>query len=128
MVEGDADADEILLGLYILGDFIDDYRLRNAAMEHLVDGLAFTAQPPNLDTVWDIYERTPTGSPLRKFLVHRTIGAGDHNDKFAGDVELYPAEFVQELAVALVLRTPAVTSEALVASLKSSFHPETGNA
>jgi hypothetical protein len=126
VVEGDDDADEILLGLYILGDFIDDYRLRNAAMEHLVDGLAFTALQPNPDTVWDVYEHTPTGSPLGRLVVHRTIGVGDR-DGFAGDVELYPAEFVQEVAVALILRTPAVTSEALVASVKSSFCLEKGN-
>jgi hypothetical protein len=40
---------------------------------------------------------------------------------------LYPAGFVQELAVSLIRRTPAVTSEALVASVRSAFHPETGD-
>jgi hypothetical protein len=123
--DGDDDADKVYCRMYILGDVLDDYRLRNAAMERLIDGLKCTAQP-NPDTVWDIYERTPTGSPLRKFLVDRTVGMGDH-DKFAGDVELYPAGFVQELAVSLIRRTPAVTSEALVASVRSAFHPETGD-
>ena len=121
--DGDDDADEVYCRMYILGDVLDDYRLRNAAMERLVDGLECTAQP-SLDTVWDIYERTPKGSPLRKFLVDRWIGRGDH-EKFASNVELYPAEFVQELAVALVRKTPSFTSEDFVASVRSSSHPET---
>jgi hypothetical protein len=122
---GDDDADEVNCRVYILGDMLDDYRLRNAAMERLVDGITSTAQP-SLDTVWDIYERTPKGSPLRNLLVDRTIGMEDQN-KLASDVELYPAEFVQELAVALIRKTPSVTSEDFVASARSSFHPETGD-
>lgn len=124
--DGDDDADEVYCRIYILGDVLDDYRLRNAAMERLIDGLAFSAQP-SPDTVWDVYERTPTGSPLRKFLVDRWIGRGDH-EKFASDVELYSVEFVQELAVSLTRRTPAVTLQDFVTSVKSSFHPETGDA
>jgi hypothetical protein len=126
-VEDDEETQDNCLRMYILGDVLGDYRLRNAAMELLIDGLGSTAQP-SPDTVWDVYERTPTGSPLRKLLVDWRIGGGalDH-EKFAVEVELYPAEFVQELAVALLRRTPAVTSEALVASLKGSIRPETEN-
>jgi hypothetical protein len=74
--DGDDDADEVYCRMYILGDVLDDYRLRSAAMERLIDGIKCTAQP-SLYTVWDVYERTPTGSPLRKFLVDRWIGRGD---------------------------------------------------
>jgi hypothetical protein len=123
--DGDDDADEVYCRMYILGDVLDDYGLRNAAMERLVDRLKCTAQPYP-DTVWDVYERTPKESPLRNLLVDRTIGMEDLNE-FASDVELYPAESVQELAVFLIRRTPVVTSEALVASVRSSFHPETGD-
>ena len=126
--EGEEDveqAQQIYLSMYILGDVLDDYELRNAAMEHLIESLPFTPQP-NPDTVWDVYERTPTGSPLRKLLVDWRIGTGDH-DEFARDVEVYPAEFVQELAVSLMSKTPIVTPEDFVAGVKSSFQPETGS-
>ena len=123
--EGDDDAFETYFRMNILGDALDDCRPRNAAMERLVDGIAYSAQP-SVDNVWDVYERTPTGSPLRRLLVDRTIGRGDR-DKFAVNVELYPGEFVQELAVALVRKTLSVTLEDFVASVRSSFHPETGD-
>jgi hypothetical protein len=113
---------QIYLSMYILGDVLDDYRLRNAAMEHLIDSLP----QPSPDTVWDVYERTPVGSPLRKLLVDQRIGTGDCG-KFAVDVEVYPAEFVQELAVSLIRKTSIVTPEDFVAQMKSSFHPEMGS-
>jgi hypothetical protein len=123
--DGDDDADEVYCRMYILGDVLDNYRLPTAAMERLIDGIKCTALP-SMYTVWDVYERTPTGSPLRKFLVDRWIGRGD-DEKFASNAELYPVEFVQELAVSLTSRTPAVTLEDFVASVRSSFHPETGD-
>jgi hypothetical protein len=126
-VEGVEETQDNCLRMYILGDVFDDYRLRNAAMELLIDSIESIAQP-SPDTVWDVYERTPTGSPLRKLLVDWRIGSsGKERDKFAVEVESYPAEFVQELAVALMRKTQVVTTEALVASVKSSFYPETGN-
>jgi hypothetical protein len=125
-VEDVEETQDNCLRMYILGDVLDDYRLRNAAMELLIDSLTSTTQP-SPETVWDVYERTPEGSPLRKLLVDWRIGSGEgERDKFAVEVELYPAEFVQELAVALMRRSPIASSEAIVASLKSSFHPETG--
>jgi hypothetical protein len=111
--------------MYILGDVLDDYQPRNAAMEHLIDSLPFTTQP-SFETVRDVYERTPTGSPLRKLLVDRRIGRGDR-DEFATDVGAYPAEFIQELAVALIRKTSTVTSADFVAGVKGSFRPETGS-
>ena len=122
--EDDGQEHQINYSMYILGDVLDDCQLRNAAMEHLIDSLPMTPQP-SPDTVWDIYERTPAGSPLRKLLVDQRIGMGDR-DKFAVNVEVYPAEFVQELAVSLIRKTSTVTLEDFVAGVKSSFQPETG--
>jgi hypothetical protein len=129
-VEGEGEEDveqkhQSYLSMYILGDVLDDYQLRNTAMEHLIESLPFTPQP-SPDAVWDIYERTPAGSPLRKLLVDQRIGTGDR-DEFAKDVEVFPAEFVQELAVSLMSKTPIVTPEEFVLGLKSSLYPKTGS-
>jgi hypothetical protein len=114
------------LKMYILGDLLDDYQLRNAAMETLIDSLPFSTGQPSFQIVRHVYEHTPMGSPLRKLLVDRKIGRGNRAD-FAMDVDEYAVEFVQELAIALMKKVPTASRKTLTASVKASFERETGD-
>lgn len=114
-----------LIDLYILGDVLDDYQLRNTSMEQLINDLPLLKKSFTRSTIRHVYERAPVGSPLRKFLVDYRIGKGS-----AGVLVKYPVEFLQEFVVSLFSET-AVTYASqteCARSFRSRFQPETGDA
>lgn len=115
------------LYVYILGDVLDDYQLRNAVMEKLMSSLEMLPTQPRPTTIEHVYQHTPVGSPLRKLLIDRRINRGSRAE-FIADVEQYPVEFIQELALALISKAPVVSKKDFAASVKSAFKPETGDA
>jgi len=128
-VEGD-DADkkhDDHIDMYILGDLLDDYQLRNAALEKLIMNLPFAMYHPGIVVITHVYECTPVGSPLRKLLVDRKICRGDRDD-FAADLHKYPVEFTQEVALALMSQTAFTSRLSLIRRLKEGIRTETGDA
>lgn len=81
--------------LYLVGDSLDDVRLRNRAMELLVVNSDLSA----ISQFDRIYQHTPVNSPLRKMYVERHL-ARIVRDNLVENIKRYPTEFVQELAVA----------------------------
>jgi hypothetical protein len=85
-----------LIKLYILGDFLNDVKLRNRAMTLLVS----LKRCPSWISIELIWANTAIGSRLRDWamdMVRTKLGAG----YFANSIKEYPAEFVQQIAVSL---------------------------
>lgn len=126
-IESKQDEVDVLLDLYLLGDSVDDIRLRNKMMEMLVglrivtsSGRAFALA--SVPQIKHIYERTPVNSPLRRMLIDKHV-ARLKCCSLAKYVAEYPAEFVQDMAVAyskVVKRTPL---EDFKAKLPSYLEP-----
>jgi hypothetical protein len=85
-----------LIKLYLLGDFLDDVKLRNKAMTLLMT----LKRCPSSTSIRLIWSNTTNGSLLRDWamdMVRSKLGAGH----FANSIKDYPAEFVQQIAVSL---------------------------
>lgn len=112
-----------LMDLYIFGDVLDDYQLRNATLKRLIantqNGLRL-----NSEQLLKVYEFTMAGSPLRKFLVHWVLMTFERDD-IKTQIARNPAEFVQELAVAAVEQVESVEVEEVFEVLMEMFEPET---
>jgi hypothetical protein len=117
---------DIYVAIYTLGDMLGDYQLRNAAIERLIENLPFAAAPPSIELFRQVYQFTSVGSPLRRYLVDSTILKGSRRT-LNGNMAKFPAEFAQELAVALLNQTPVVSRKDIVKILRGSFKPETGD-
>lgn len=88
-----------LMDLYILGDSIDNYQLRNATMKRLIANTRKGIQHIERDQVHKVYAATTTGSALRQFLVNWILTCFSR-DAIKLNIAQEPSEFVQELAVA----------------------------
>lgn len=85
-----------LIKLYLLGDFLDDVSLRNKAMS-LLFSLEVCPSELSVNFIWN---NTLHGSLLRNWVIDLIAWRQAPSD-FASCVALYPAEFVQQLAVKL---------------------------
>lgn len=85
-----------LIKLYALGDFLDDVKLRNKAMQ-LLQSLDHCPSPISIDFLW---ANTVPGSLLRKWVVD-AVSSRLGSTQFARSIAAYPAEFVQQIAMAL---------------------------
>jgi hypothetical protein len=92
-----------LMDMYILGDVLDDYQLRNASMRRLIANTRKEMTILTSRQVHKVYEATTTGSPLRKFIVNWLLSSFDRDDLKAS-IASEPAEFVRELALAALQR------------------------
>lgn len=87
------------MDLYILGDVVDDYQLRNATMRRLIANIRKGIENFKSDQVAKVYAATMTGSPLRQFLINWTLRSFDR-DHIKLHIAQQPAEFAQELLLA----------------------------
>lgn len=114
--QGDAKAaalDEFteMVDLYLLGEYLDDIRLRNAAMKALItNGKLWVIQllPNLIDHIWT---STLPDSMLRKMIVDATISRGldpisaSGFEQYSAD---YPKDFLRCITVASLKRLPFV--------------------
>lgn len=128
---------EMLVEMFILGDVIDDYQLRNTTMEALIASI----QEPADDCIDDplssvtttcyqlhrVYEATMAGSPLRQFFVN-WIMKRSTRDSIKSLIAVMPAEFVQELAVAALEQIELMDDEEFAKFVGARFQPERGGA
>jgi hypothetical protein len=112
-----------LIGMFILGDVLDDYQLRNATMERLITTVLGGTHVFGLDQLDRVYAATVAGSPLRQFVVWWMLVNVSH-DSLKADIAQYPAELVQELALASLERTAVLTDKESVRLLKAVIKPE----
>lgn len=94
-----------LIGMFILGDFLNDYQLRNATMDLLITTVLGGTHVFSLDQLNRVYAATPASWPLRQFAVWWVLANVSQKD-LKSNIAQYPAEFVQELALAALKQTP----------------------
>lgn len=100
---GEEDEKTTCIEAFIVGDSLRDEQLRKRVIEvflgKIVDWKHHMARSA-IDRIWSA---TPTGSPLRIVVLEWTADNLDL-DCFAGRVDKYPEEFVQEVAVLMMER------------------------
>lgn len=90
--------------LYLLAEFLDDTRIRVEIVEAMISKMTSWDSVPGW-SVWDtVWEQTPKGSPLRSVILESKIRCQSHSN-FAGHVEDYEKEFLEELATLLMQRS-----------------------
>lgn len=91
-----------LVEMYILGDALDDVRLRNRVIQTLV---LETKVLPNSKTIKRIWENTLDGSHIRKMIVRRAV-LRTERAPLANALKDYPADLVLQLAGSLLELVP----------------------
>jgi hypothetical protein len=123
--KGDADPEvhdalQAAIELYLLGDVLDDIRLRNKIVQVLVtDDLELV---PGSRTLHQLWARTTPASLLRKMYVVIFTRRVDR-EEFAKIVASYPAELVQEIAVAALKQTERINAECFISKLAIFLEP-----
>lgn len=112
-----------LIGMFILGDVLDDHQLRNATMQCLITTTLGSTHSFSVDQLDKVYAATPVGSPLRQFVVWWLLVNVKH-DSLKDNVAQYPEELVQELALASLERTAVLNDRESVRLLKLVIKPE----
>jgi hypothetical protein len=113
-----------LMDIYILGDVIDDYQLRNATMKRLMANTRNGWKCVNSRQLHKVYAATTTGSPLRQFIVNWFVLSVDRDD-IKLSIAAEPAEFAQELAVAAIEQIAPVEGKEAFKFMKVMFSPKT---
>lgn len=99
----DGEAESLpLVKFYVLGDFLDDAKVRDKALGLLI-ARRFCPSPETAHFIWD---HTTSSSLLRQAAYDGVAKKMDIID-FARKVKQYPAEFVQQFAVKLFYHAPA---------------------
>lgn len=112
-----------LMDLYILGDVLDDYQLRNATMKRLIANVRKGIENLKTDQLVKVYAATTTGSPLRQFIVNWTLRSLDR-ERIKLCIAKEPVEFVQELAVAALDQIATAKGHETFDLLTAMFEPE----
>ncbi|GAB7324332.1 hypothetical protein MBLNU13_g08289t1 [Cladosporium sp. NU13] len=99
-----------LMYLHILGDELDDIQLRNKANVELFKVMQKSNAIPDAQLTKMVWESTMPGSLPRELLVD-VIVARNTGDEFVAAVSQYPAECVQEIAVAALRAAPVSSWE-----------------
>jgi hypothetical protein len=113
-----------LVDLYLLGDVLDDVKLRNKAMQ-LLNAHVAAHLSPGFATICHVWENTPPSSILRKWMVEVTI-MKLKSESFAENAGNYPADYVVQVATTLLHRTKGFTPQKMIERLSSPefFEPE----
>jgi hypothetical protein len=116
----------MFIDLYLLGDSLDDISLRKAAtqasLSHLKAGNGIPP-PSALAVVWSL---TPPKSLFRKLMVDCTI-ANCEREALGKRIAAYPQEFVQEVAMAALLKCKTTTLEKAIGEGFDYLEPEEQN-
>ena len=102
-----------LVKLYLLGDMLDNRKLRNKTMQTLHDLTHRTLGGLTPEGICHIWENTSEGSMLRKWAIDFTVLRS--RKKLANDVPRYPSDFVQQIAVKLMEQTQNISAAAFLA-------------
>lgn len=103
----------MLIGLYLLGDMVDDKGLRNGAMAALLAYTHETRFSPSHNHVCRIWENTTEECLLRKWAFDHILLK--HRSDFLRKITNYPAEFVQQIASKLIQETPVMSDKDFLA-------------
>ena len=116
-----SDVVDRLIGLYLLGDVLDDVKLRNYTLRLIIaviKGPRFLLHPMQCHRVW---RRTVPNSPLRKYVVDLVVTLSSP-EVFRNRSAEYPMDLVLQAAIVLMERrqwTGYVDVEALEERLET---------
>jgi hypothetical protein len=113
----------MVIRLYLLGDLLDDAKLRNKTMKALMRHVTIDLLHPSAITATVIWEKTTTGSLLRKLVVDSTVMILESR-AFEEHIEEWPAGLVQQVAVRLKHQTSNMKPEELQAKLEEYLEAE----
>lgn len=109
--------------MYLLGDTLDDVRLRNKASKALMRHITTDLLHPNASDLALIWEKTLPESRMRKLMVDAT--AMRLSPKvFERKIDKYPAGLVQQVAVKLRHQTTSMEIEVFQAKLEDYLEAE----
>lgn len=107
---------EMSTRLYVLGDILDDIRLRNTALKALTSYACVELKHPSVDSICWAWSNTPPHSLFRKWIVDATFFQL-RREQFAERISDYPAEMVQLIALESIQRFRVLESNELRARL-----------
>lgn len=87
---------KLLVRMYLLGDLLDDLKLRNRTFHELLHGMTALNRVPSAKVLTSIWNATTAGSLFRKMLVDVTI-AREARTRFAADVSVLPPSMSKRL-------------------------------
>ncbi|KAI5360922.1 putative SKP1/BTB/POZ domain superfamily protein [Septoria linicola] len=104
---------DLLVRVYVFGEKVQDERFCDVVMSALCQARDTPDQQgaryiPGTSVITDLYDGSPAGSPARRWVVDQYRDAVDA-EGFREDLQNYPAEFVQEVAMDLKERHQLAT-------------------
>lgn len=111
-----------LVDLCLLGDLVDDKALRNKAVQSLHNDSYTTRMSPNAHAISHIWMNTTETSMLRKWtldsIMLRVRGS------FPEGIDVYPVEFVKQLAMKLMEQTPVMSARDFLEKSQEYLEPD----
>lgn len=111
-----------IVDMYLLGDVLNDVKLRNRAMQ-LLSSHVINQRVPNTMTIRRIWDNTPTTSLLRNWVVDVLI-LKLSREYFVQNAATYPPELVLQVATRLLKQTEKLDNNDLEEKMSSSEYLE----
>lgn len=111
------------VGLYLLGDILDDVQLRNKVVPMLFSSMRCLNMLPCTSGVRHIWNSTPSGSLLRKVVVDVFVLRLDRST-LSDRVSDYPVDFVREVAVVSMKAAPSISWKEMVEKIPQYMESE----
>lgn len=117
---------EVYIEVYIIGEFLDDAKLRSKVLDIIVAKLIIWTYLTQDPLIHRIYEATPAGSPLRRLLFEEYVILADP-EILARKMTEVPEDFVADVVMSLVRKTKELTDGEMVETLREACNPGEGN-
>jgi hypothetical protein len=113
-----------LIDLYLLGDMLDDVKLRNMTIQTLTSQVATTDWIPGCSDYNLIWENTTSNSPLRRWALDTLVALLDI-EALERNIANYPADLTQQIAVKFMHQIPdrIITTEGYISKSLDYMEP-----
>lgn len=107
---------KMMIDLYLLGDRLEDIKLRNKTLKALHSYATIDQIHPNAQDTTKLWHGTPPSSLLRTWVLDVTVSRLGRKS-FEDNLTNYPSEFVQELALKALQKIPTIAPKEFQAKL-----------
>ena len=107
---------DMMIDLYLLGDKLEDIKLRNKTLKALHSYATIDNINPNYHNITKIWHSTPPSSLLRTWILDLTISRL-RRKSFEDNLTDYPSDFVRELALKALQKIPTIAPKEFQAKL-----------
>jgi hypothetical protein len=112
-----------MVKLYLLGDELDDVKLRNKVLKALSHYRSADRLLPGLGSIDFIWSRTTPSSPLRMWIIDGMMMKYPR-PWIEDNLAKYPAELMQQIALKFIQQTPHVSDKIFQAKLPEYLESE----